>query len=80
MGTTPTTSGGKHFLRRSEAADYVANHYGFPCSRQWLAWPLLAAGRCSERRADIPSTSRVNWTCGRKRASGLVGAPLQMSM
>lgn len=25
------------YLRRSEAAAYVANHYGFPCSRQWLA-------------------------------------------
>jgi hypothetical protein len=27
----------KQYLRRSEAAAYIANRYGFPCSRQWLA-------------------------------------------
>ena len=51
MGTTPTTSGGKHFLRRSEAADYVANHYGFPCSRQWLAKLAVIGGGPVFRKA-----------------------------
>jgi hypothetical protein len=35
---------GKRFLRRSEAAEYVVNHYGFPCSRQWLAKLAVIGG------------------------------------
>ena len=28
---------GNRFLRRADAAAYVTDRYGFPCSRQWLA-------------------------------------------
>jgi hypothetical protein len=42
---------GKRFLRRSEAAEYVANHYGFPCSRQWLAKLAVIGGGPVFRKA-----------------------------
>jgi hypothetical protein len=35
--SSKATGQGKRFLRRLEAAQYVASRYGFPCSRQWLA-------------------------------------------
>jgi hypothetical protein len=31
-----SASHGRQFLRRSDAATYVTDRYGFPCSRQWL--------------------------------------------
>src|SRR5436853_20513 len=35
---------GKRFLRRTEAATYVTDRYGFPCSRQWLAKLAVVGG------------------------------------
>jgi hypothetical protein len=39
------------FMRRSEAAKYVANRYGFPCSRQWLAKLAVIGGGPAFRKA-----------------------------
>jgi hypothetical protein len=38
------TGQGRRFLRRADAAAYVTDRYGFPCSRQWLA-KLAVIGR-----------------------------------
>ena len=35
---------GRHFLRRSDAAAYITERYGFPCSRQWLAKLAVIGG------------------------------------
>jgi hypothetical protein len=42
---------GKRFLRRADAAMYVAQRYGFPCSRQWLAKLAVVGGGPSFRKA-----------------------------
>jgi hypothetical protein len=39
------------FLRRAEAATYVAKRYGFPCSRQWLAKLAVIGGGPLFRKA-----------------------------
>ncbi|MBZ6077572.1 hypothetical protein [Microvirga puerhi] len=39
------------FLRRAEAANYVETHYGFPCSRQWLAKLAVVGGGPLYRKA-----------------------------
>jgi hypothetical protein len=48
---SPTSERGKRFLRRSEAAKYVAHRYGFPCSRQWLAKLAVIGGGPVFRKA-----------------------------
>src|SRR5262249_23376290 len=35
---------GRHFLRRSDAAVYIADRYGFPCSPPWLAKLAVIGG------------------------------------
>ena len=42
---------GRHFLRRSDAATYITERYGFPCSRQWLAKLAVIGGGPVFRRA-----------------------------
>lgn len=37
LAMSETTTVPKKYLRREEAAHYVAATWGFPCSRQWLA-------------------------------------------
>jgi hypothetical protein len=39
------------FLRRVDAAAYVSNRYGFPCSRQWLAKLAVIGGGPTFRKA-----------------------------
>jgi hypothetical protein len=39
------------FLRRADAAVYVTHHYGFPCSRQWLAKLAVVGGGPVYRKA-----------------------------
>jgi hypothetical protein len=42
---------GKRFLRRADAAIYVTDRYGFPCSRQWLAKLAVVGVRPVFRKA-----------------------------
>jgi hypothetical protein len=42
---------GKRFLRRADAAAYVTDRYGFPCSRQWLAKLAVVGGGPVFRKA-----------------------------
>ena len=42
---------GRHFLRRSDAATYITELYGFPCSRQWLAKLAVIGGGPAFRKA-----------------------------
>jgi hypothetical protein len=42
---------GRHFLRRSDAATYITEQYGFPCSRQWLAKLAVIGGGPEFRKA-----------------------------
>ena len=42
---------GRHFLRRSDAATYITERYGFPCSRQWLAKRAVIGGGPVFRKA-----------------------------
>jgi len=42
---------GRHFLRRSDAATYITDQYGFPCSRQWLAKLAVIGGGPLFRKA-----------------------------
>jgi hypothetical protein len=44
----------KRFLRRSEAAEYVAHRYGFPCSRQWLAKLAVIGGPVFRKAGRYP--------------------------
>jgi hypothetical protein len=39
------------FLRRADAAAYVSERYGFPCSRQWLAKLAVVGGGPVFRKA-----------------------------
>jgi hypothetical protein len=48
---TALQSNGNRFLRRSDAAAYVTNQYGFPCSRQWLAKLAVMGGGPTFRKA-----------------------------
>jgi hypothetical protein len=41
----------RHFLRRADAAAYVTQRYGFPCSRQWLAKLAVIGGGPVFRKA-----------------------------
>ena len=41
----------QRFLRRAEAASYVSDRYGFPCSRQWLAKLAVVGGGPVFRKA-----------------------------
>lgn len=34
----------RRFLRRGDAATYINDRYGFPCSRQWLAKLAVVGG------------------------------------
>jgi hypothetical protein len=45
------TERGKRFLRRAEAAIYVTDRFGFPCSRQWLAKLAVIGGGPVFRKA-----------------------------
>ena len=42
---------GRHFLRRSDAATYITERYGFPCSRQGLAKLAVIGGGPVFRKA-----------------------------
>ena len=42
---------GRNFLRRSDAAAYITERYGFPCSRQWLAKLAVIGGGPVFRKA-----------------------------
>jgi hypothetical protein len=42
---------GRRFLRRADAAIYIAEQYGFPCSRQWLAKLAVLGGGPAFRKA-----------------------------
>lgn len=42
---------GRQFLRRADAAAYITEHYGFPCSRQWLAKLAVIGGGPVFRKA-----------------------------
>ena len=46
-----SASRGRHFLRRSDAATYITERYGFPCSRQWLAKLAVIGGGPVFRKA-----------------------------
>jgi hypothetical protein len=39
------------YLRRGDAASYIRNTYGFPCSRQWLAKLAVIGGGPVYRKA-----------------------------
>ena len=41
----------RQFLRRSDAASYITERYGFPCSRQWLAKLAVIGGGPMFRKA-----------------------------
>jgi hypothetical protein len=41
----------RQFLRRSDAATYITERYGFPCSRQWLAKLAVIGGGPVFRKA-----------------------------
>jgi hypothetical protein len=72
---------GRHFLRRSDAATYITQRYGFPCSRQWLAkLAVIGGGPLFRRAGHIQSMSRANWIGGRKRASGRRSGRLRKSI
>ena len=40
------------YLRRDQAAAYIQNTYGFPCSRQWLAKLATTGGGPAFRKAS----------------------------
>jgi hypothetical protein len=42
---------GDRYLRRTDAAAYVTDRYGFPCSRQWLAKLAVVGGGPVFRKA-----------------------------
>jgi hypothetical protein len=46
-----THARGDRYLRRTDAASYVADRYGFPCSRQWLAKLAVVGGGPVFRKA-----------------------------
>ena len=39
------------YLRRTDAAAYIASRFGFPCSRQWLAKLAVTGGGPVYRKA-----------------------------
>ncbi len=45
------TDASTRFLRRADAALYVSQTYGFPCSRQWLAKLAVIGGGPMFRKA-----------------------------
>ncbi len=45
------TDASTRFLRRADAALYVSQTYGFPCSRQWLAKLAVIGGGPTFRKA-----------------------------
>jgi hypothetical protein len=52
MGNTDEArSRGERYLRRADAAAYVTDRYGFPCSRQWLAKLAVVGGGPVFRKA-----------------------------
>jgi hypothetical protein len=51
MSEKVQSEGGNHFLRRADAATYVTERYGFPCSRQWLAKLAVIGGGPVFRKA-----------------------------
>lgn len=51
MPDNSQSAGDLRFLRRADAAAYVRNTYGFPCSRQWLAKLAVIGGGPVFRKA-----------------------------
>jgi hypothetical protein len=45
------TAAERQFLRRADAAIYITERYGFPCSRQWLAKLAVIGGGPLFRKA-----------------------------
>jgi hypothetical protein len=41
----------RRYLRRAEAANYIQQKFGFPCSRQWLAKLAVTGGGPVYRKA-----------------------------
>jgi hypothetical protein len=57
------------FLRRADAAAYIRNKYGFPCSKQWLAKLAVIGGGPKFRKAGrfpIYAPAHLDeWACTR---------------
>jgi hypothetical protein len=51
MSETSQSANENRFLRRADAATYVAGRYGFPCSKQWLAKLAVIGGGPIFRKA-----------------------------
>ena len=51
MPDTSQPAADLRFLRRADAAAYVRQTYGFPCSRQWLAKLAVVGGGPIFRKA-----------------------------
>jgi hypothetical protein len=66
---TPVT----RYLTRADAAAYIRNSYGFPCSRQWLAKLAVVGGgpvfRKAGRTALYAPVDLDDWALAR------IGAP-----
>lgn len=49
------------FLRRADAAAYVCQTYGFPCSRQWLAkLAVIGGGPIFRKAGRFPIYKRID--------------------
>ncbi|MHB2166477.1 hypothetical protein [Alsobacter sp. R-9] len=51
MQTNHPSPAGARYLTRADAAEYIRNSYGFPCSRQWLAKLAVIGGGPVFRKA-----------------------------
>jgi hypothetical protein len=60
---------GQRYLRRADAAAYVTNRFGFPCSRQWLAKLAVIGGGPPFRKAGRFPIYKPDdldaWACSR---------------
>ena len=62
---------GRQFLRRSDAAAYITERYGFPCSRQWLAkLAVIGGGPVFRKAGRYPIYEPASSIDGPKRGSG----------
>lgn len=69
MGTTSNTPTQPRYLRRPDAAAYVRDTYGFPCSRQWLAkLAVIGGGPVFRKAGRVPLYAPADldtWATGR---------------
>ena len=65
----PFPAGGRRYLSRTEAAQYIRTRYGFPCSRQWLAKLAVLGGgpifRKAGRNPIYAPADLDNWAMSR---------------